>query len=691
MIRFRIIFTLIAVVAFVLTTAAENVVSLSSVSGKPGDEVTVKVSLSNTDAITALQLDMPWDASLTLVEGSAVLEPGRSDGHSASVSNTPNGIRLVVFGNTLKPLKGNEGLLCSFSVKLGYKPIIHILHAAATLAGPGGNPVLARVTDGSITTLLPDIKVVTESIDFGNQIIRGSYSKDLVVRNTGTDVLHISAIKTDDSKSKEISVVSSPVDIQPDCEATIPVLFKPVQRGKYNQQVEILSDAIDKASVYAEVLAESYSVNELHIGTGQGHSQDVVTVLVRMNNMEDVSAVQFTLNLPQELQFVAGSATSCYDGFAASSSQKEGSVSLMLYSLSGSLIPEGDRDIMIFQIKLIGAGGDYSLVPENVVIGSKGLDNIYSGAEDGHIQVQSPIISAPTNVLLESVEVDRPFQWNFDIGNVGEDPLVINKILFQTEEYKVLTPLPLTIQKGKTETLKMEYYPLQTGRQLTNMDIYSNDPTNSIVTTEIIADVYAPNALKVSGKVDFVKSEVYLEVSIDNYTPISALQADLKLAESLGDAVVVDVVSDLMKDYTVSCKPIGDGMCRLVAYTVQGAPLPPSRIHGQDEIVDRRILALHIPIKEGASVEGVLVSLENIKLSDANGADVSSYQTVQYEFTPIGLVYDVSGDGTVDITDVTFILKMIKEGVYHPEYDYDYDGSLTILDAQKVLMYYLQK
>ena len=55
MIRFRIIFTLIAVVAFGLTTAAENVVSLSSVSGKPGDEGTVKVSLSNTDEITALQ------------------------------------------------------------------------------------------------------------------------------------------------------------------------------------------------------------------------------------------------------------------------------------------------------------------------------------------------------------------------------------------------------------------------------------------------------------------------------------------------------------------------------------------------------------------------------------------------------------------------------------------------------------
>ena len=133
------------------------------------------------------------------------------------------------------------------------------------------------------------------------------------------------------------------------------------------------------------------------------------------------------------------------------------------------------------------------------------------------------------------------------------------------------------------------------------------------------------------------------------------------------------------------------GNRELCADEVQGAPLPPTRVHGQDEIVDRRIMALHIPIKEGVSVEGLLVSFENIKLSDANGADVSSNQTVQYEFTPIGLVYDISGDGIVDITDVVLIVQMVKEGVFHPEYDYDYDGSLTILDAQKVLMCYLQK
>ena len=692
MIKNRIISILTAVVSFVFTTAAENVVTLSSVSGKPGDEVLIEVSLSNTDEISALQLDMPLDASLTLVEGSAVIEANRSDGHTVSVSKIQDGIRVVVFGNSLKALKGNEGRLCSFSIKLGYKPVRYSLHPVATLAGTGGVSILAKVVDGCITTLLPDIKVVTESIDFGSQIIRGSYSKDLVIRNTGTDVLHITAVNTDGSLSNEISVTSSPVNVQPDSEATIPVVFKPVKRGQYKQKIEIVSDAIDKATVNAEVYAESYSVNELHIGTAEGHSQDIVTVGVRMNNMEDISAVQFTLSLPEELQFVAGSATSRYAGFAASSSQKDGKLSLMLYSLSGTLIPEGDRDIMSFQIKLMGAGGSYPLVPQDVVIGSKDLDNIYSGAEGGSIQVQSPIISVNTSLHLESVEVEQPYLWNYAIGNVGDDPLVINKIQFLTEEYKVLTPLPLTIQTGKTETLEMEYRPTKIGQREDKMDIYSNDPANPIVTTEIIADVYAPNALNISGEVDLSASMVNVAVILDNYTPISALQADVEVAESLGEGVInVEAVSNLMKDYTISCKQIADRVFRLVAYTVQGTPLPPSRTNGQDETAARTIMSLHIPIKDKTSLGGELVSFREIKLSDANGVDVSSNQTARFEFSPVELVYDINGDGDTDITDVVLIVKLVRTGSYQSQYDYDYDGSLTILDAQKILQLYLQE
>ena len=46
---------------FGMGARAGNVVSLSSVSGAPGTEVSVSVSLGNTDAVSSVQLSIPLD------------------------------------------------------------------------------------------------------------------------------------------------------------------------------------------------------------------------------------------------------------------------------------------------------------------------------------------------------------------------------------------------------------------------------------------------------------------------------------------------------------------------------------------------------------------------------------------------------------------------------------------------------
>ena len=78
------ILLLVALLMGVLASRAENVVSLSSVRGAPGEEVTVDVSLSNSDAVSALQLSIPLDESLTLVDGSATLSD-RATNHQATI------------------------------------------------------------------------------------------------------------------------------------------------------------------------------------------------------------------------------------------------------------------------------------------------------------------------------------------------------------------------------------------------------------------------------------------------------------------------------------------------------------------------------------------------------------------------------------------------------------------------------
>ena len=59
---------LLALLYFGIGAWADNVVSISTTEGAPGDEVTVNVSLTNTDAISSLQVSIPLDENLTLVD-----------------------------------------------------------------------------------------------------------------------------------------------------------------------------------------------------------------------------------------------------------------------------------------------------------------------------------------------------------------------------------------------------------------------------------------------------------------------------------------------------------------------------------------------------------------------------------------------------------------------------------------------
>ena len=67
---------------FPLLLTAANTLSLSTVSGHPGDTLTVTASLTNTDAVSAAQVDIPLNKYLKYVNGSIILNSARSNGHS---------------------------------------------------------------------------------------------------------------------------------------------------------------------------------------------------------------------------------------------------------------------------------------------------------------------------------------------------------------------------------------------------------------------------------------------------------------------------------------------------------------------------------------------------------------------------------------------------------------------------------
>ena len=63
---------------------ADNVVQVSSAEGAPDEEVTIHVSLLNTDEIASLQISIPLDENLSFVEGSGIIG-NRCGSHSLTV------------------------------------------------------------------------------------------------------------------------------------------------------------------------------------------------------------------------------------------------------------------------------------------------------------------------------------------------------------------------------------------------------------------------------------------------------------------------------------------------------------------------------------------------------------------------------------------------------------------------------
>ena len=79
---------------FGMGARADNVVTIGTASGAPGEEVTVSVGLANTDAVSSLQLSIPMNEELTFVDGSAVLGSRCTD-HSVTAGVKDNMLNII--------------------------------------------------------------------------------------------------------------------------------------------------------------------------------------------------------------------------------------------------------------------------------------------------------------------------------------------------------------------------------------------------------------------------------------------------------------------------------------------------------------------------------------------------------------------------------------------------------------------
>lgn len=568
----RRIFSIFVSCACVLSAFAANTLSLSSASGHPGDELTVSVSLANSDAVTALQASIPLGDHLSFVAGSAVLNSSRSNGHSL-MANIVNGtLRVAVFSIANAALSGSEGELFTFRLKLGNEPATYPLNPELTLAGANGQQLTADVTEGSVTLLSPKIEVVTTSLDYGHVPIRSTYTRTLQVRNTGNEPLNLTALEF---SAQEFSVESEQYTIAAGQTESIVITFAPTVHGAVSAQLRIRSNAVNAHDVYGAnrcaLIADPYSVNELRMQAASGIADGIIPVTVRMNNMESIVGVQFSLKLPEQLEFIPGSATPLERAAShyALTKQSHDTLTVILYNFSNTPVSGDDGDLLTLSFRLNGRSGSYALRPINTLLVNTAQQNMVSAVYQAYVSIQAPTINAPTEVNFGSIPVTRPDTFSIAVRNTGNAPLTLQRATFLMEGFSVLTELPLTIARNVTQNIQVIYTPTSEGTINATMQLYSNDPASRMKSIRLKGEVYEPNELSLAAELMEEESMLRLTLSLDNVSQVSGLQFDLHVVSPWTTARLTERATG----WQFVAQPTGENTYRFILFSLTNACL----------------------------------------------------------------------------------------------------------------------
>ena len=663
---------------------ATNTLSLSAVSGHPGDTLTVTAVLANEDNVSALQADIPLGAYLHYVDGSAVLLSARSNGHVLYAAVAKDTLHVTILSLTNTALVGTSGSLFTFSVVLGNEPATYALAPQLTLADTHAQALSGSVSAGSVTLLSSKIQVTTTTINYGHIPIRSTYTQTLTVQNTGNEPLHITDLQF---SAPEFSVETSVYTIAAGSSQNITIQYAPTRHGAISETVRLRSDAINDPNVYGANLAilnaDPFSVNELRVLPVSGISDDTITVTLRMNNMEtDLVGAQVSFKLPQQLEYIDGSVSplSRAQALSAASTMSNDTLTLILYSLANNTITEEDGDLLTFRLRLNGKSGSYALRPINTILSNSQSDNMVSAVYNANVTIQSPTISANASLAFNSIPVTMRDTMAYAIRNTGQVPLTIDKVTFLQEGFRVITPLPLVIARNVTSSLEIEYTPTVEGAFSTLMQVYSNDPTARMKSVSVTAQVFEPNYLTVIGEQQ-EDNGYFLSVVMDNYTPIAGLQFDVLCPEGVTPQPFV--LSERLQGLSSVTQPIGSKTWRVLIYSISGATITAG---------DGSIGSIRLSPNDMSAHSGEIIYFSDIILSDVGSRNrfAGENPSCTISYVPVG---DVNGDGLVNAMDATALIAAYLKGkageLPFAVADVNHDGKINVMDATEIINMYL--
>ena len=608
----RYLCTIIAVICSIFAIAS-NTLSLSSVSGTPQTEVEVVVSLDNTDAITALEMVLPLGEHLSYVDGSASLATARSNGHQLSAAQVGQDLRIYIYSLSLNAIPGNTGELLTFRLLLGNEPANYALTPTVILSNAQGTSIAGSVQAGNVTIQAPKLQIVNPQIDYGHIPIRATYTKNLQLKNVGNLPLTIENITTTDPL---LVPQQTAFTIEAGQTTSVAIEYAPTERGAVSAEAIVKSNAINGEQV-ATIMADPFSVNELHVGTASGIADSLVTISLTMNNMEPIVAMQCAFKLPKQLEYVANTFainTERNNGHQALSTLRGDTLFLAIFSMTNQPLHANDGEIATFQLRLNGSSGTYYLKPIDVVLSNITEENMVSATSQGSVRINAPSISSNASLSFGNIPITEVAYATYSVRNNGSAPLVLERATFLAEGYSIVEELPITIANSKTTTITVAYQPTEEGDFSTTMNLYTNDPNNRLKTVALSGHVFEPNTLILSGQ-NNQDSTYTLSVALDNYTDIVAVQYDLHWRNDMTTSQSAFVPSARMQNHNAVVTPLDEDSYRVLIYSMSNAT-----IAGHEGELHQLVFTPQGDVNYCGST----ISIDNIVLSNAAGHDKAS-------------------------------------------------------------------
>ena len=588
--------------------AADNIVSIGTVEGQPGDTVVLQIGLANTDNVSSAQVSIPFDARLELVENSAKVT-GRTSEHRVTAGVKDGKLNIFVYSMTMGDIAPGDGSIATVELKLGKEPSNIVLRADKVVLTDSKGLVLpnATATDGSATILCAKAEYSSMLLDYGRVPIRSSYQQMVTVSNVGNAPLMIEGVEF---SAAEFSCNEKfPIEIAAGSSRDFTLAYAPVERGAITEEAKFITNSIYKLNT-VKIKAVPFAVNELHVENVSGVADDTVTVSLKMNNMDAITGFQFNFNLPEQLKYVDGSfvLTGRKANHKLTVSLEGRSLRALAFSLTDTPFSGNDGQIATFKVRLNGRYGT-SLGAEKAVLVAniKGQEtNVLSDKYSGYVNIQSPSMRAADSISMGRTPITQEANTSFRINNYGSAPLRIERIVTSSVHLKVDKKLPIVIDSWNSTDVNVVWDGIEEGDYNELLQFYTNDPDMRLHNIKVSGNRYSPNYVTLSGADVEPGDTLKLNINLSNNDVVNGLQFDLTY--DYKSFVLLDKIvwSQRAENYTMTTRDMGNGKVRCFCYSLGG-----------NEIVkgEGNVLAVSFAMNKETAVGSYAFAVDHVLLS----------------------------------------------------------------------------